>query len=116
MRTRVATTAVLLAGLSSGPVIGLGNPQAPVATFKAGVDLVRVAATVRDRKGRLVRGLEQKDFEVFEGGRSRKISDFRMDDARVSVALLFDVSGSMEARMSHAREAATNLLSWLYGD
>jgi len=116
MRTRVATVAVLLTGLSSGSVVGFGAPQSPAATFKAGVDLVRVAATVRDRKGRLVRGLEIHDFEVFEGGRKRTISDFRMDDARVSVALLFDVSGSMESRMGQARETASHLLSFLFAE
>ena len=31
----------------------------------------------------------------------------------VSVALLFDVSGSMEGLFGHAREAATHVLSWL---
>ena len=31
----------------------------------------------------------------------------------VSVAFLFDVSGSMEGRMPDAREAATHVLNWL---
>ncbi len=32
--------------------------------------------------------------------------------AGVSVALLFDVSGSMEGHLPNAREAATHVLSW----
>jgi uncharacterized protein with von Willebrand factor type A (vWA) domain len=35
------------------------------------------------------------------------------DVAGVSVAVLFDVSGSMEGRLPDAREAATHVLSWL---
>lgn len=87
-----------------------------VATFTSSVDLVRVSAFVRDRKGRFVTGLDKYAFEVVENGKTRTITDFRHDLATLSVALLFDVSGSMEARMPAAREAATHLLSWLKAD
>jgi VWFA-related protein len=85
------------------------------AVFKAGVDLVTVSATVRDRKGRLVSGLEARDFEVMDGGERRAISQFRTDRAPLSLAILFDVSGSMDVaeRMTAARFAAHHLLSWL---
>jgi VWFA-related protein len=89
---------------------------APVATFKSSVDLVRIGAIVRDKRGRFVRDLGAQDFEVLEGDAPRVITDFRRDEGAASVALLFDVSGSMEARMSEAREAATHVLSWLTGE
>ena len=38
------------------------------ASFKASVDLVRVSAVVRDRKGRFVQNLTARDFEVLDGG------------------------------------------------
>jgi Ca-activated chloride channel family protein len=84
-----------------------------VPVFKAGVDLVRVSAVVRDRRGRFVKGLSQRDFQVLEDGATRPITDFRHDLSGVSIALLFDVSGSMEAGLPMAREAATHMLSWL---
>ena len=88
------------------------QPSAPpVATFKASVDLVRVSAVVRDRRGRLVQDLAVRDFEVLDGGEPRRIQEFRHDDTAISVALLFDVSGSMESRMVHARETAEHVLS-----
>jgi Ca-activated chloride channel family protein len=68
---------------------------------------------VRDKKGRFVQDLRAHDFEVTDGGQPRSIADFRHDQAGVSVALLFDVSGSMESRMKSAREAASHVLSWL---
>jgi len=37
---------------------------------------VRVAAVVRDRKGRFVRDLTERDFQVLDGGINRKIEDF----------------------------------------
>jgi Ca-activated chloride channel homolog len=90
-----------------------GRDLPPVATFKASVDLVRVSAVVRDKKGRFVHDLTARDFEVTDGGIRRTISDFRRDEAGVSVAMLFDVSGSMELTMPQAREAAGHVLSWL---
>ncbi len=82
-------------------------------TFRAGVDLVRVAAVVRDHKGRFVQDLTVNDFEVLESGSRRPITDFRRDQSGVSLAVLFDVSGSMEGHLRNAREAASHLLSWL---
>ena len=77
--------------------------------------MVRVAAVVRDQKGRFVQDLKVKDFEVLDGGQSRSISDFRTDLAGISLAVLFDVSGSMEGQLPHAREAAAHVLSWMDG-
>ncbi len=85
----------------------------PVVTFKSSVDLVRVSAVVRNRKGRFVNDMSVRDFEVLDGGEYRRISEFRHDESGVSIALLFDVSGSMESRMPNAREAAEHILSWL---
>jgi len=85
----------------------------PPPVFKSRVDVVRLAAVVRDQKGRFVQNLRASDFEVFDSGRMRPVSDFRQDVAGLSVALLFDVSGSMEGQLAHAREAATTLLGLL---
>jgi Ca-activated chloride channel family protein len=87
--------------------------QPPIAAFKASVDLVRIAAVVRDHKGRFVQDLKARDFEVMDDGRTRPISDLQADVAGISIAVLFDVSGSMEGRLPNAREAATHVLSWL---
>src|SRR5436190_24267907 len=97
-----ATTLLLLsvggngASANGSQTAGQPPPSAPTITFKAGVDLVRVAAIVRDKKGRFVQDLTARDFEVLDGGSTRTIADFRRDVTGVSVAILFDVSGSME--------------------
>ena len=108
----IATVAALFWAFSSGS-IELTAQQSPVAAFTSSVDLVRVTAVVRDRKGRFVGDLTKRDFEILDGGVRRPISDFRPDLSGVSVALLFDVSGSMEGMMGQARESANHLLSWL---
>lgn len=85
----------------------------PAPLFRSSVDVVRLAAVVRDQKGRFVQNLTAGDFEVFDNGRLRTITDFRQDVAGLSVALLFDVSGSMQGQLVNAREAATVLLGLL---
>jgi len=100
-------------------ISGLGGVRAqeqtptPTASFKGGIDMVRIAAVVRDQKGRFVQDLKVKDFEVLDGGQARNIADFRTDLAGISVAVLFDVSGSMEGQLPNAREAAAHVLSWM---
>jgi len=115
---KVATILALATGIGwDGKVAGqTQTPPAMVPSFKASVDMVRIAAIVRDRKGRFVADLTARDFEILDGGQARNIKDFRHDLTGVSVAMLFDVSGSMEDRMKNAKEAATHVLSWLKED
>jgi Ca-activated chloride channel family protein len=88
--------------------------QAP--TFKTSVNLVSVTAVVRDDKGRVVRNLQRKDFEIFEKGKSRPILDFKASDqGPISLAILFDVSGSMRmaSNMEAGKRAVEFILSWV---
>jgi len=111
-RGRLAAAALLTSMLTLTPMhVGAQDPA--TATFKSSVDVVRVSAVVRDHKGRFVRDLAARDFEVLDGGQPKHISDFRSDLSGVSVAMLFDVSGSMESKLVSAREAAGHVLSWL---
>ena len=108
---------LLLASLVLTPAPTFGQqPEATAApSFKSGIDLVTVAATVRDRRGRLVRGLGAADFQVLDNGQPRKITDFRAEPSPISLAILFDISGSMRTsdRLLAARFAAHHVLSWL---
>ena len=110
------STVVLAAMLAFAHASSMASAQQtapPIATFKSSIALVRVSAVVRDHKGRFVQDLKAHDFEILDGGQPRRITDFRSDLSGVSVALLFDVSGSMEARLADAREAAGHVLKWL---
>jgi len=89
--------------------------QAPVQapTFQSSIDLIRISAVVRNSKGRFVQNLSLSDFDILDDGQRRTVADFRQDLGGVSVAVLFDVSGSMEGNLRSARESASHLLSWL---
>jgi Ca-activated chloride channel homolog len=112
MRGKLITGVALVAAILM--LTGLATrAQEPKATFKSSVDLVRVAAVVRDQRGRFVRDLTVRDFEILDAGRPQPISDFRRDVTGVSLAVLFDVSGSMQGLLPNARETARHVLSWL---
>jgi Ca-activated chloride channel homolog len=110
----------LMTALSPSPALmartadGLDQPVRP--TFRTSVDLVPVTAVVRDRRGRTVRNLGREDFEVYERGRQRRIVDFKAtDQGPVSLAILFDVSGSMRVgtQLEAGRRAVDHILSWV---
>ena len=117
-RSLIAAAAVVL--LAPGPVAAQGTAgelatgQTP--TFKSSVDLVSVAAVVRDRKGRFVSDLSRDDFLVVEAGEPRRIIGFEAEkDGPVRLAVLFDISGSMRVgtKVIDAAQAARHLFSAL---
>jgi len=69
----------------------------PPTVFRSSVDLVSMAAVVRDKRGKIVPSLRREDFEVLDSGKVRPILDLRTElAAPASVALLMDGSGSMK--------------------
>ena len=65
-------------------------------TFRASVDVVTIAAVVRDKQGRFVPALTKDDFTILDNGEKRPIVEFQPDDnGPISIALLVDASGSM---------------------
>jgi Ca-activated chloride channel family protein len=75
-----------------------------------------LAATVVDKKGRLVTGLEEADFVVYEDSVPQELAYFaRGTDAPVDIMLLVDGSGSMDmaSKVANARNAAIQLVNVL---
>jgi len=100
---------------ASQPSTQAGSSGDQQPTFRAGVDLVTIRAVVRDTKGRTIPGLGVKDFELIDNGVARQPAAVEHDNGPIGIALLFDVSGSMDIdeRFARAREAGYFLLSGL---
>jgi Ca-activated chloride channel family protein len=79
-------------------------------TLKVDVPVVLVNTTVSDLKGRLVAGLERRNFRIWEDDVEQQVEYFSLEDMPLSVGLVFDTTGSMADKLSAAREAATAFL------
>ena len=79
-------------------------------TLQENVNEVVLNCTVVDEQGRLVKGLTQRDFQVWEDGVPQTIASFRNQDVPVSMGILVDNSGSMRDKRSAADGAALDLV------
>lgn len=79
-------------------------------TLRTNTELVLVPVTVTDPMNRIIVGLQQGNFQLFEGKQSQEIKNFSREDAPVSVGVILDVSGSMVTKIERAREAVLKLL------
>ncbi len=75
--------------------------------IRSSVDLVMVPVTVTDQMGRLVLGLGQTNFQVFDGKHAQEIKHFSSEDAPTSVGIVLDLSRSMLHKMQWARQAVS---------
>jgi len=74
-------------------------------------DLVTLRATVTDAQGNYILGLEKTAFAIQDNDSPQNITAFSDEDAPVSVAVVFDVSGSMnEAKTAQAKQALTGFI------
>ena len=88
---------------------GRTGPGSPV--FRSGVELVTLTATVTDGGGRLVSGLAQDDFLLFEDGVPQIITHFNQGRVPLSLGIVLDISESMYGqRIEDARFALNRFL------
>ncbi len=66
--------------------------------------------TVVNQKGKLVNGLTQKDFHIWEDGVPQTIESFQHGDVPVSMGILIDNSGSMRGKRAAVNQAALDLI------
>lgn len=78
--------------------------------------VVVLNATVTDREGSAVGGLELSDFEIYEDGVRQEAAFFEAQETPFAAVILIDTSGSMEMRVSLARSATIAFLDGLRPD
>ncbi len=74
--------------------------------LRSETEMTLVNVSVTDPIGRLVTGLEQDNFRVYENGEEQEILKFTSEDAPVSIGVIFDMSGSMTDKIDKSRLAA----------
>ena len=91
-------------GAEAPPLTGPAALKArPGSLIRMNVDMVLIPITVTDPMNRLVTGLEQDDFQIFENNSKQKIRSFASEDAPVSIGIIFDLSGSMTSKLLRAK-------------
>jgi len=118
MNTIASSICAWLWALALG--VGAQSPPAPgdqsQETFRSSVDLVTIQASVRDQRGRTLKGLTPDDFEIRDNGQLRPILSLHSDlRSPVSLAIMVDMSGSMRTgpKIAMARQAFDSILSQL---
>ena len=113
----ILALAIVVSWTAGDRIVGQtpSQPSSQKATFKSGVDLVRITAVVQDRRGRPVLGLLPSDFELDVSGERVQIVEFGSEATGISLAMLIDDSGSMSlaGRRDAAQEVARHIVSWL---
>ena len=99
--------------LTAAVAVAPAAQEPGVVVFKSSIEQVAVAALVRDSRGRLVTNLRAADFELFDDGQKRPLTNVWSEPGPASVGILMDASGSMAAKMARARETANALVAGL---
>ena len=115
MSTRILRVTLALALAAAAAVTGLAQQkQSSDVHVDVTVSAITIAVTVQDRGGRYVDDLEAGDFSVYENNEKRPITYFKYDyDAPISLAVLLDVSGSMDIqnKLEEAKIGLRNLVT-----
>src|SRR6202167_50355 len=92
------------AGPTPPPVAS--QQEAKPKALKTETELTLVNVSVTDPMDRIVTGLEQENFRVYEDGVEQEVVHFSSQDIPVSIGVIFDMSGSMGDKIHKARLAA----------
>src|SRR6266404_1001448 len=82
-------------------------------TIRLDVNLVVLDATVKTKDGQIMGDLKKEDFEVREDGIAKKIELFSRDELPLNVALVLDLSDSIDPFLDPLRDAAATTLAAL---
>jgi Ca-activated chloride channel homolog len=85
----------------------------PQSVVRVSVNLVMVDATVKSKDGQIISDLKKDAFEVLEDGVLQKLEVFSRDELPLNVAIVLDLSDSMEPFLRPLREAASDVLAAL---
>jgi Ca-activated chloride channel family protein len=78
--------------------------------IRVDVALVLVPVSVTDPAGKSVTGLDRENFRLFEDGIEQELVQVAEEAGPISVAMVFDVSGSMKKQFETARDTAMKFI------
>lgn len=103
-----------IASLAIGATIATASLGLSAQVFRGGIELVSLNVTVT-AGDKLVSGLDQAMFGVFEDGVKQDIAFFSRDPQPIALSLLIDTSTSMDSKLALAQEGAIGFAKRLTG-
>jgi VWFA-related protein len=82
-------------------------------TFRADISHVVVDVSVMDQDGRVLTGLRQSDFRVYDERTEQPLIGFASEERSLDIVLLFDISGSMRPSVEAVAAVANQALAEL---
>ena len=86
------------------------------AQIRVTTQTVPLYVTVTDRDRRLVPGLVQEDFEVYDNGKLQTLTNFYNEPQPITAVVMLDTSGSMTLAIDFVKQAAEQFLIRLLPD
>jgi len=111
--------AAILGGILATPAAWAQSRSAPpardaqVPVIRKQVELVLVEATVRDRGGKAMKVLNKDDFLLYDNGQPQEVAHFSQDQLPLAVAMVVDLSGSIQPFLYPLRYACVSALKAL---
>ena len=102
-------------GLTANPA-SQGTDSTDGRIFRIQVGMVSLHVVVTNGRGEYVTDLGKEDFVVLDNGKTQEIAGFASVEEPVSVALVLDSSGSMEAHLRTIQDEAIRFVSFLKKD
>jgi Ca-activated chloride channel family protein len=96
----------LISALPVAKLVPASAEIRPAADLRVDVPLVQIPVHVTTALGASVTSLNKANFRIFEDGVEQEITHFAMEDAPLSIGLVFDSSGSMARKIQKSSEAA----------
>src|SRR5713226_5874702 len=93
------------------PLVTAQEPRGQ--TLRVDVNLVLLEATVKDKSGHVMGDLKKEDFVLDEDGTPQKIEHFSRDEIPLAVALVVDLSTSIQPFIRPLRYATLTALKSL---
>jgi len=110
---KIAALYLLIALAVSGLSLPSRARPQDLGPIQVDVNLVLIDATVKNKNGQIMSDLKKEDFEVREDGVAKKIEAFSRDELPLNLALVLDLSDSIEPFLDPLRNAAAITLAAL---
>jgi Ca-activated chloride channel homolog len=86
------------------------SAEGRVPSIRLDIKMVMIPTNVTDQRDQPILNLHKEDFRLFEDSTEQKIESFSIDQAPVSLGIVFDASGSMRNKIDKSFKAVEQFL------